>query len=63
MTEGKKSAIMPPAQEPITRVYTQAEEFMKIRLVILAAVIMAWIVAAVLLTQFGPQRKADEIAN
>ena len=35
---------------------------MKTRLVILAAVIIVWIVAAVLLTQFGPQREADPIA-
>jgi hypothetical protein len=35
---------------------------MKTQLVILAAVIIVWIIAAVLLTQFGPQREADPIA-
>jgi hypothetical protein len=35
---------------------------MKIRLIIVVAIAAAWIVAAILLTQLGPQREAGEIA-
>lgn len=35
---------------------------MKTRLVILAVIVIVWIVLAVSLTQFGPQREADEIS-
>lgn len=35
---------------------------MKIRLIIVAVLAAAWIAAALLLTQFGPQREAGEIA-